>query len=77
MKKLFYILALFIGFCSSVYAQKAKLSKEEFRNIQEKFITEKANLTTKEAKQFFPLYFELQDKKNCLKQRSLEKDKKR
>ena len=47
MKKLFYILALFIGFCSSVYAQKAKLSKEEFRNIQEKFITEKANLTTK------------------------------
>ena len=33
MKKLFYILALFIGFCSSVYAQKAKLSKEEFRNI--------------------------------------------
>ena len=66
MKKLFYILALFIGFCSSVYAQKAKLSKEEFRNIQEKFITEKANLTTKEAKQFFPLYFELQDKKTAL-----------
>ena len=28
MKKLFYILALFIGFCSSVYAQKAKLSKD-------------------------------------------------
>ena len=76
MKKLFYILALFIGFCSSVYAQKAKLSKEEFRNIQEKFITEKANLTTKEAKQFFPLYFELQDRKTALNKEAWKKIRK-
>lgn len=76
MKKLFYILALFIGFRSSVYAQKAKLSKEEFRNIQEKFITEKANLTTKEAKQFFPLYFELQDKKTALNKEAWKKIRK-
>ena len=66
MKKLFYILALLIGFCGSLQAQKAQLSKEEFRKVQEKFITEKANLTAKEAKQFFPLYFELQDKKTSL-----------
>lgn len=64
MKKLLYILALLIAFCSNLQAQKAKLSKEEFRKVQEKFITEKASLTAKEAKQFFPLYFELQDKRH-------------
>lgn len=59
-----------------MYAQKAKLSKEEFRNIQEKFITEKANLTTKEAKQFFPLYFELQDRKTALNKEAWKKIRK-
>lgn len=73
MRKIFYILSFFIGFCTNVHAQKAKLSKEEFRNVQEKFITEKANLTAKEAKQFFPLYFELQDKKTSLNKEAWEK----
>ena len=73
MKKLFYILALLIGFYGSLQAQKAQLSKEEFRKVQEKFITEKANLTAKEAKQFFPLYFELQDKKTSLNKEAWHK----
>ncbi|WP_418826633.1 hypothetical protein [Phocaeicola sp.] len=73
MKKLLYILALLIAFCSNLQAQKAKLSKEEFRQVQEKFITEKASLTTKEAKQFFPLYFELQDKKTSLNKKAWHK----
>ena len=33
MKKLLYILALLIAFCSNLQAQKAKLSKEEFRQV--------------------------------------------
>lgn len=63
MKKLFSILILFTCFCTYTQAQKNKLSKEEFRARQEAFITENAQLTPKEAKEFFPLYFELQDKK--------------
>ncbi|MGL4851956.1 MAG: hypothetical protein ACRC3Z_04850 [Phocaeicola sp.] len=38
-------------------------SKEEFRNRQEKFLTKKAQLSKEEAEKFFPLFFELQDKK--------------
>ena len=65
MKKLFSILILFTCFCTYTQAQKNKLSKEEFRARQEAFITENAQLTPKEAKEFFPLYFELQDKKSA------------
>ena len=52
--------------CSCVYlqAQKPKLNKEEFRARQEAFITQNAQLTPQEAQAFFPLYFELQDKKS-------------
>lgn len=66
MKKELYALMLLLVMCSqSIQAQKAKcLSKEEFRAKQEAFLTEQAALTEKEAKQFFPLYFELQDKKH-------------
>lgn len=64
MKKLFSILILFTCFCTYTQAQNNKLSKEEFRARQEAFITENANLTQQEAKKFFPLYFELQDKKS-------------
>ncbi len=42
------------------------LSPKEFREKQQKFITEKAGLTGEEADKFFPLYFELQDKKKEL-----------
>ena len=65
MKKLFSILILFTCFCTYAQAQKNKLSKEEFRARQEAFITENAKLTQQEAKEFFPLYFELQDKKSA------------
>lgn len=43
-----------------------RLSREEFRVKQQTYITEKAGLTPKEAKQFFPVYFELQDHKKSL-----------
>lgn len=67
MKKSLQILILFIV-CSlsAVQAQHRLLNKQQFRERQKQFITEKANLTTKEAEAFFPLYFELQDKKHNL-----------
>ena len=42
------------------------LSPDEFRAKQKAFITEVAGLTNEEAAKFFPLYFELQDRKKQL-----------
>lgn len=42
------------------------ISPDEFRKRQRAFITEKAELTRQEATEFFPVYFELQDKKKGL-----------
>lgn len=65
MKKGLYIIALLLLVCTNALQaqQKKCLSMEEFRTKQEAFLTEQAILTPDEAKQFFPLYFELQDKK--------------
>lgn len=65
MKKTFSIFFLAFVFCftANIEAQNAKLSKEEFRSKQQEFIVQRAGLTHEEAKKFFPLYFELQDKK--------------
>ena len=76
MKKLFSILILFTCFCTYAQAQKNKLSKEEFRARQEAFITENAKLTQQEAKEFFPLYFELQDKKRECNKAAWQKQRK-
>ena len=46
------------------FAQKQeKCSEEEFRAKKQAYLKEKAGLTTEEAQAFFPLYFELQNKK--------------
>lgn len=42
------------------------MTKEEFRDRQRTFITERAELTKEEAEKFFPLFFELQDRKQVL-----------
>jgi hypothetical protein len=42
------------------------ISPDEFRQRQRAFITEKAELTKQETTEFFPVYFELQDKKKEL-----------
>ncbi|MGL5272431.1 MAG: hypothetical protein ACRC8J_02955 [Phocaeicola sp.] len=68
------ILCCLFSFSFIAFAQKDGMpnrdgkgfSKEEFRNRQEAFLTEKAKLTKDEAAKFFPLYFELQDKKKEL-----------
>lgn len=43
-----------------------RMSPEEFRAKQQAYITEKAGLSKDEAAKFFPIYFELQDRKKKL-----------
>lgn len=62
---------LLIVLCISTYVQaqekkKPGFSKEEFRARQESYLTEKAELTKEEAAKFFPVYFELQDRKKAI-----------
>lgn len=73
MKRLFLVLMVsFIGIIGT-FAQdghRSKMSPEEFRQKQEAFITAKADLTQDEAAKFFPIYFELQEKKKALNDRA-------
>ncbi len=73
MKTYIFSLLLLFTAClsapSTTLAQSKKsdsITKEEFRKKQKAFITREAGLTPKEAAFFFPLYFELQDKKKLL-----------
>lgn len=62
-------MVLLCGFLPLLWAMPGcdqRLTKEEFRNKQKAYIMEKAGLTADEAAAFFPLYFELQDKKQQL-----------
>lgn len=45
-------------------APQLSFSPEEYRKQQQEFLTDKSGLTKDEAEKFFPIYFELQDKKN-------------
>lgn len=72
MKRTFHILFLLIA-CSlsTLQAQQhntmhGAMNKQQFRNHQKQFLSEKASLSEDEAAAFFPLYFELQDKKHDL-----------
>lgn len=71
---LFVVLSLGI----SVQAQKNKsrCSQEEFRERQKSYLTEKAELSSEEAAKFFPLYFELQDKKKAINDESWKRSRK-
>lgn len=69
------LLLIGIGHCSNLSAcdindipklTKEEMSKDAFRQKQKEYIISKAELTPKEAAYFFPLFFELQDKKKSL-----------
>lgn len=66
MKKIILlVLFSFIGiiFISAQEEGNQKLSPEDFRKKQAAFLTDRAGLTADEATRFFPVYFELQEKK--------------
>lgn len=66
MKKLIVLLVMMCGLAPVLRAADGcnqRLSPAEFRAKQKAYITEKAGLTKEEAVKFFPLYFELQDKR--------------
>lgn len=70
MKRLIILLFIICGFIPLLWAMdgcnQQRLSPEEFRAKQKAFIIEKAGLNKEEAAKFFPVYFELQDKKKAL-----------
>lgn len=72
MKK--YLLIIFLFFTPFVYAfqgdNRPRISPAEFRAKQIEFITKDAGLTDDEAAKFFPVFFELGDKKRALNDQS-------
>lgn len=64
------MLTALIAGTGTIQAQDKKLSKEEFQQRQKEFITDYVGFTESEAEKFFPLYFELQNKKNELNRQS-------
>ena len=75
MKRLIVLLVMICGIMPLLWASDGcdqHLSPEEFRAKQKAFITEKAGLTSEEAAKFFPLYFELQDRKKQLDEKTTE-----
>ena len=59
------IIIMSLTACLGVQAQGRKgcLSREQFCEWQRQYIEDKAGLTEEESARFFPLYFELQDRK--------------
>ena len=73
MKKLIALLVLLCGFMPLLWAAdgcEQHLSREEFSTKQKAYIIQQAKLTKEEAPKFFPIYFELQDKKKKLNDES-------
>ena len=69
MKRLSILIISILSFSYLLWANddnRPRLTQEEFRARQQSFITERAGLTPEEAAKFFPLYFELQDRKKEL-----------
>lgn len=69
MKKLFVLFVIMCSFAPILLASDGcnqRLSPAEFRARQKAYIAERAGLTKQEAAKFFPMYFELQDKKKEL-----------
>ena len=76
--KRYYLYLFFTLLCVCIHAQKTKnsCSEEEFRAKKQAYLTEQAGLTSKEAAQFFPLYYELQALKKEINQKAWKAAKK-
>ncbi|MBR5476316.1 MAG: hypothetical protein IKV17_05795 [Bacteroidaceae bacterium] len=68
MKKIILSIAIILLTTTANIAQerKSRFSREEYKNKQKEFIIQQAKLTTEESEAFFPLFFELQDKKHTI-----------
>lgn len=69
MRRLIVLLIAICGlipFAHAGFGDHQFLTPEQFQAKQRAYITEKAGLTSEEADSFFPLYFELQKRKNEL-----------
>ena len=65
MKRLFQIIFILL-FALTIHAQQKKFDPEKFRQEQEAYITKEAHLSPQEAKIFFPLFREMQQKQRPL-----------
>ena len=67
MKKVFLLIIVLVSLISfswvDVATAQERLSREQFKIKQQTYLMEKAGLTVEESAKFFPIYFELQDKK--------------
>lgn len=75
MKRLIVVLFLLCSFIPWMQAADGcdqRLTPEEFRARQQAYITEQVGLTQEEADKFFPVYFELQDRKNQMNKEAWE-----
>ena len=67
MKKVFLLITVLVSLlsfsCVDVATAQERLSREQFKIKQQTYLMEKAGLTVEESAKFFPIYFELQDKK--------------
>lgn len=75
------LVTLLIISCISISIQaqgkkRPQFSKEEFRAKQEAYLTEKAEITPEEATRFFPVYFELQDRKKAVNDKAWQQVRK-
>jgi len=75
-----YLLLIISILCLTVAAQeqpgtqrRARMTPQEFQAKQKEFIAQHAELTEAESDAFFPLYYELQDKKHKANARVWEK----
>ena len=75
MKKLIVLFVIVCSLAPVLWAADGcdqHLAPTEFRAKQKAYIMEKAGLTKEEAVKFFPMYFELQDKKKELNDKAWE-----
>lgn len=69
MKKLITLLCIIcccVSFAGATEGRDQHLSPEQFQAKKKAYIMEKAGLTKEEAAKFFPVYFELQERKKQL-----------
>lgn len=69
MKKNLLLISLFMLLVPNIWAldgDQPRLSPADFRAKQKEFIARDAGLTDDEAARFFPVYFEMQDKKKAI-----------